>query len=722
MSVAALTAGDLDRAGTDTLADIARAVPSFTLAPTGVLGVETPAIRGIFSPAGSSTVGLYVDDVPVQIRSVGFSRNPDLRTFDLERVEVLRGPQGTLFGANSMGGTIRFITRRPSLAQADAHASFEIAQTRSGGFSHELRGAGGGPLIVGRLGFRAAVYRRVDAGYVDRIDRRSGGLIERNIDDSAVTAIRAGLQAALGDKVEIMPALFYQRGERDDYPLFESTLGPHRQSNIHRQPGEDAFILPSLTATVDLGAATLTSVTAFLDRNDRQVTDYSLVFGELVLGGTVPGLVAEGGARSLTRISQRSLTQETRLASAQADGPLRWVLGGFFRDSELGLVQEVFEPGIADLVNQFLGASVEEAFGVPLLPGGLSYRGTERAAGLQIAGFGEFTWRFRRGLEATAGLRVTRSELDLRVLSQGPYAGGALTEPADRTQRETPVTPRFGLSFSPAPNRLFYVSAAKGFRIGGANPPVPAGNCAQDLQAFGLTEAPVSYDSDTLWSYEAGAKATLPRHRLNLAISLFQIDWSGIQQPVTLPNCGFSYVDNLGTARNRGFEAELKARPASGFLLQAGIGFVDARFRSTVLGGASGPGGQRSIIVGKGDRVPFVPQWTGRIAAEYEARLPQSRRVYARLEYQFASAYRRAPSEGSVGYDPRIYRGEGYGNMLARLGIESDRWRLSVFVENLLDAAPILFSSAEFVPVTGAPLRQMTLRPRTIGLSASLRL
>jgi outer membrane receptor protein involved in Fe transport len=721
LSVAAIPAAELELMGAETLDDIARAVPNFTIAPTGVLGVSTPAIRGIFSPAGSATVGVYLDDVPVQIRAVGFSRNPDLRVFDLERVEVLRGPQGTLFGANSMGGTIRFITRLPSLDSADAGVSAELGITDGGGVSHELEGAFGEVLVPDKVGLRLAFHHRDDGGHVDRIDRQSGTVAARNVDDDRVTALRGAVRARLSETVEIVPAISYQQGERGDFPFFESDLGAFRQSNLHAQPGEDWFVLPSLTAHADLGDLRLTSVTAYFDREDRQVTDYSRVFGELVLGGAVPGLVPEGGSRSFTRIGQRGLTQEIRLASGSRDAPLHWVAGLFYRDSELALVQEVVEPGIADLAERFFGASVEELFGVPLLPGGISYRGTEVARGRQFAGFGELAWRLGGGVEASAGLRVTRSELDLRVLSQGPYAGGSLTEPADRTQRETPVTPRIGLSWSPAEDRLFYLSVAKGFRIGGANPPVPTAACAEDLRAFGLSEAPLSYDSDTLWNYELGAKASLAQRRLNLAVSAFQIDWSGIQQPVTLPNCGFSYVDNLGTARNRGFEAEVEARPTRGLVVQAAVGFVDARFRSNVLGGRSGASGGRALIVAKGDRIPFVPRWTGRIAAEQSLWPASSRRFYLRVEYQFASAYRRAPSPASVSYDPRVDRGDGYGNLLARLGLEAGRWQVSAFVENLLGDRPILFSSAEFVPVTGVPLRQMTLRPRTMGMAASLR-
>lgn len=721
ISMTALGADELERIGAVTLADVARSVPGLVVAPVGVLGSEQPAIRGVFSPTGSSTVGLYVDDVPIQIRSLGFAGNADLRTFDLIRVEVLRGPQGTLFGAGSMGGTIRFITRQPDLDETDVRLSGEIRQTRDGGLGHEVRAAFGTPIVPGGIGFRAGFYYRRDAGYVDRVSRSTGTVTEHDVNNVSAFALRAGIKVALGERGDVTPAILYQKSRRRDYPFFENTLGPHRQRLIHEQPGKDAFILPSLTARFDLGGASLTSVTALLDRDDRQITDYSTVFGELVLGGVVPGLVPEGGSRSFSRVGQRSFTQEIRLASSKPDPILRWVVGGFYQRSRLTLTQTVVEPGIAALTEEFLGLPPEAVFGVPLLPGGVSYRGTERVRETQFAVFGEAVWRMDERLEAVAGLRITQSRLGLRVASEGPYAGGLIAAPEERPQRETPVTPRLGLTYHAGPDSLAYVSVSKGFRVGGANPPVPSGPCAADLRALGRAEAPVSFSADGLWSYEAGLKTAFVQRRLSMSVSLFQVDWRGIQQLLTLPDCGFSFTDNLGAARNRGFEWETEARPIPRLQLTTALGFVDARFRTTVLGSDGVTGHDRTIIAASGDRVPYVPRWTVRLAANYDLALPDELRGYLRGEYQFVGAYRRAPSRDAIGYDARVYEGDSYGTLLVRAGVARGAWQLSMFVENLLDDRSVLFSSADLVPVTGTPLRQKTLPPRAIGITGGVR-
>lgn len=719
-SITALDEAQIELIGAERLSDVARAVPNLIVIPVGTLGAEQPAIRGIFSPAGSATTGLYLDDVPIQMRSLGFGGSADIRTFDLVRAEVLRGPQGTLFGASSMGGTIRFITRQPDLDETSGHFSATLEQVRGGGLGSGIEGAVGVPLVPGKIGLRTGFYYRRDGGYVDRIDGQTATPVQSDVNDIDALAVRGALRAALGEAVEVTPSLLYQRTRRGDFPFFDSTRGPHLKSSIHEQPGREEFILPSLTVRADLGRASLTSVTAWLDRKDRQTTDYSLAFGELVLGGTVPGLIPEGGTRSLTEVTQRSFTQELRAASAEDRGPVRWVLGLFFRHASFGLTQNVVEPGIADLARVYLGASVEEVFGVPLLPGGVSYSGSETVRELQIAAFGEATWKVGARLEAHAGLRVTRSRLDLDVVSQGPYAGGAFKAAATPRQRETPFTPRLGLSYRLADSALVHAGISKGFRVGGANPPVPAGPCGADLQAFGRAEAPAAFGSDSLWSYEAGFKSRFAPG-LNVSASLFRIDWKGIQQPVMLPGCGFSFTDNLGRARSRGFEFEGEARLARGLSTTVGIGFVDARFRETILGGVDAASAGRVVIAGRGDRIPYVPRWTTRVAADYALTLPGALRGFLHGEIQYVSGYRRAPSEAAAGYDARVDRGEDYANALFRAGIGRGPWQLSLIVDNLFDDRSILFSNADLVPATGSPLRQQTLTPRTAGVSTSLR-
>ncbi|NYI23201.1 TonB-dependent receptor [Sphingobium indicum] len=712
ISLVRLDATDLERRGVARLADLAGVVPNLAMPTVGAFGAQQPIMRGVFSPIGASTVGLYVDDVPVQIRSLEVAGNPDLRRFDLDRVEVLRGPQGTLFGADSMGGTIRVLTRQPQLEGLDAWAGAELSSVRGGGLGREVQAALGGAIVPGRIGARISAYHRRDAGVVDRFDPASGALLARNVDHDATLGLRFAVKAALGDRLELTPSLFYQRTARGDLPFYESSLGPFRQSASLRQPGRDRLLLPSLTARMDLGGATLTGVTAWLDRRNRQIVDYSGFFGEIVLGGMVPGIRTPGGSYSRTTVDQAVFTQELRVASADPQASVRWLVGAFYSRSRIAMEQGVVEPGIADLAQSQLGLSVEEIFGLPLLPGGQSYHSRQQIRERSLAAFGQVNWAFAPRWEVTGGLRLSHNPLRFRLMSEGPFAGGS-NAVGPRRQSDTPLIPHAALSWRPGGDSLVYLSAGKGFRGGGTNGAVPANGCAADLSALGRAAAPDSYGSDSLWSYEAGVKAGLPDRRLRLSLAAFRIDWRRIQQSVTLPNCGFSYVDNLGAARNRGVELALRSEPSRRLALDFSLGFVDARFRRDV--GPPGAG-----IVAAGDRIPYVPRWSGTMAAEYGFTLPGRLEGFVRTEWRHAGRFRRAPSTRSTAYDPRVYAGEGSDLLFLRLGIGRDGWHLSAFADNLLDSRTVLYRNAELVPATGSPLREMTQRPRTVGLSASI--
>ncbi|WP_176590104.1 TonB-dependent receptor [Sphingobium sp. EM0848] len=713
ISIVRLDAGDLADRDADDLQDIARAVPNLTVPTVGIFGAQQPAIRGVYSNIGASTIGLYVDDVPVQIRSLEVAGNPDLRTFDLDRVEVLRGPQGTLFGANSMGGTIRYVTRQPELEGMNAAISGELAAVRGGGLTREIQGALGTAIVPDRLGARISGYYRRDAGLIDHVDPATGAPGADDIDHVTTAALRGAATAAVGEKLELTPALFYQRTERADLPFYESDLGPFRQSASLRQPGRDRFLLPSLTMRFDLGSATLTSATAWLERDNWQIVDYSGFFGEIVLGGAVPGIRTPGSSFSRTTVHQRSFTQEIRIASHDGDAPFRWLIGGFYGLSRIVMEQHVVEPGIETLAREQLGLGIADIFGLPLLPGGISYHSRQTIRERTLAAFGQLDWAFAPRWEVTAGLRVSYAPLSFRLMSEGPFAGGS-NAIGPRHQKDVPVTPYASLSWRPGEGRLVYLSAGKGFRGGGTNGAVPADQCNADLSALGRSRAPDSYGSDSLWSYEAGVKAG--GRRVTMSLAAFRIDWQQIQQSITLPNCGFSYIDNLGAARNQGVELAVQARPVPPLTIALSLGFVDARFRRAI-----GPDGSGAIVAA-GDRVPYVPRWSGTLAARYAFALPGRLEGFVRSEWQHAGRYRRAPSVHSIVYDPRVYAGAGNDAVQIRLGVGRDGWRLSAFADNLLDSRAILFRNAELVPVTGAPLRERAQRPRTIGLSAGLTL
>jgi outer membrane receptor protein involved in Fe transport len=385
------------------------------------------------------------------------------------------------------------------------------------------------------------------------------------------------------------------------------------------------------------------------------------------------------------------------------------------------LAQEVVEPGIAGLVEAEFGASVEEVFGAPLLPGGVSYRGNERIVETQIAAFGEASLRIASRLHAIGGIRVSRSKLDLLVASAGPYAGpNAATNSIRERRTETPITPRLAVNYRLGRDTLLYASASRGYRAGGANTPVPVEPCAADLIALGRAAAPTSFGSDALWNYDAGIKAAIPRAHSTVAASVFQIDWRRVQQSIALPNCGFSYVDNLGAARSRGFEFEAQLRPLPQLQLFAGIGHVDARFRRTLRSGAGLDGQGAALLVKRGDRVPFTPGWSINAAGEYDIDLGAVGRGFVRADYRYLGAYKRTPASPAISFDETVFAGESRSTLDLRAGIAKDGWRVTAFAQNVLSDEAIVFSSAELVPATKSPLRQATVMPRRVGVNVEL--
>jgi outer membrane receptor protein involved in Fe transport len=250
---------------------------------------------------------------------------------------------------------------------------------------------------------------------------------------------------------------------------------------------------------------------------------------------------------------------------------------------------------------------------------------------------------------------------------------------------------------------------------------VPFGRCANDLAAIGRQSSPASYGSDMVWSYEAGGKGQFAHGRGSVRAAVFQVHWEGVQQQISLPTCGFSFVDNLGSAHSRGFELEFEFAPTDKLLFSLGVGHADARFRRSLFAGAGGDEGEPALLVARGDRVPFAPAWSGNAAAEYRLQLPDERRAYVRAEYQFSGRYQRTPRAPAVSFNEAVFRGEAYANALLRAGVNHRAWSASLFADNLFNDRSILFSSADLVPATRTPLRQTTLRPRTLGLAVSFR-
>lgn len=720
LSVAAYDQKAMDAQGVRNVGDISRITPNLYLTPPGSApndvtgGRTTIAIRGIYSVVGAPTTGIYIDDTPIQTRptsNIASTAYP--RLFDLQRVEVLRGPQGTLFGAGAQGGVLRFITPQPSLDTVQTYGRLEAGATKDGAPSYEAGLAVGGPILADKLGFRASGWYGKTGGWVDRVDPRTGARVEKNSNSSDAYGLRGALRYEPTDNFQVGLSIFHQHEGRADPPLmFESLSSPShgvfRSGRVLDQPLRDTFTLPSLEMEIDLGGGVrLISNTAYLDRHETYDGDYTNFVGALLYGSPLP-IVSPQESRALFGETQRSFTQEVRLQSDPA-ARLSWVIGVFYGRSRQTSTQVNVDHTIDAALKAVYGVGVQGVFGMPLDPGDVVFQFRTDTLEKQLAGFGQVDFEVVEGLKLTAGLRVARSVLEASQSTGGPFAGG----PAGFSgrQSETPVTPKFGVSYQINADQMVYASAAKGFRIGGVSAPVLS-FCRAELDAIGLSGASSTYHSDSVWSYEVGSKNRLLGDRLSVDVSAFRVNWSNIQQRVPLTSCGSGFVTNFGDASSTGFELSLAARPSDRLSLSVNVGYAKTQFEETLRGIGS------TVFAEKGERFGG-PVWTLVGSAEYLFDALSERDGYVRGDVQYTGDGP-TPNPNVVGVDPTLgILPEAFTQVSLRAGIRVDRLDLSVFADNLLDDHPISGRSRD---TRTSPLYYITSpRPRTVGVTAIYR-
>lgn len=766
VSVAAFSEKQLDQQGVRSIDDISRIAPGITFNRADIrnAGSASIAIRGISSSAGASTTGVYIDDTPIQSRSLGYSSYTVFpQVFDLDRVEVLRGPQGTLFGSGSQGGTVRFITPEPSLKEFSAYGRAEISTTENGSESWEIGAAVGGPLIEDKLAFRLSAWHRRDGGYVDRMeyDRPGNGgpyisgfflghpyyaglfpgvtpsdtltqpttgtVVEEDSNYQDTDVIRGALRFSPTDSLDITAALFYQRLYNNDSNGYWRNLSnvserDFVQGNSQSQPGEDEFLLPSLKIAFDAGPVTITSNTSYFDRSQNAVADYTTFEHSLYYGSYLSPVGVLNTGYLLN--DQKNFTQELRIES-NGGGRLNWVVGAFYtnNDQQAGQFNDVSGTPAAFPVNGCpVGFTPPFCYGPPVAGGdgapvaGAVFGNVLNPATLketQLAGFAQADFNITEELKLTAGVRVAKTEVEIGFNNFGPIVG-PVPVIAQAKQEETPVTPKFGISYQATPDTLLYASAAKGFRTGGGNPEIGQG-CNLPLAANGFS----TYNSDTLWSYEVGAKSKLIDRRLQVAASAYYVDWQNIQQAIFL-SCGFQFVVNGGSAVSKGFDAEISLQATDNLQLSTAIGYNHTQFQEDVVN----PTNPNVNLLSKGDRIAGAP-WQISSSANYTFPVAQHD-GYLRADWQYISSY---PDDliylnpkNAASYNPELGVIEGYHVVNLRLGVTVDNVDVSIFAKNLLNASPELSVSESIAVFSGSgPLlyQGFTLRPRTIGLTVT---
>jgi iron complex outermembrane recepter protein len=745
LSITALTQDAMDVRGIKDILDVARFTPGINIDNSGTNNI---AIRGIASTGGAGTTGIYLDDTPIQMRALAFNPDEALpQSFDLERVEVLRGPQGTLFGAGSEGGTVRYITAQPSLTETSIYSRDEYSYTQGGEPSYEAGIAAGTPLIDGTLGIRVTAWYRYDGGYIDRTDPVSLDTLQKNANYTQTKVFRFAAVWAIGDNWKVTPSYYYQdryaNDTQDYWPLY-SDPGSDRYVNADptQRTVPDTFYIPALKIQGDLGAVTLISDSSYYHRKEQTGYDgtlYNLGFYQTFFGGVFPLLDGDGlhlppGAtnyRSPASIDndQQNLTQEIRLQSADPTSRLIWTTGLFFSANRQHYLEQIHDPLLNELTEAVAGVPYTDIFtdpnGNPVLYDPRfpydSYFLQTYSEDKQYAVFGEGTYSFTDQFKLTVGARYSKTEFSFNTLTGGPQL--FLADQANSgDKKENSFTPKVSLQFQHDPHDLYYFTYAKGFRPGGANNPVPQAACSTDFQNFGIKSAPATFNSDTVDSFEIGAKNNLD-NRVKIASSIYYIRWNNIQQVVVPPICQISFITNLGQAVAKGADFQGDFAITDSLTAELSAGYTDARYtQASRLSPV-----ETTPVVASGDAIEGesaqpAPPVTVSLGLEYHFELA-THDSFVRMDDEYQSR----PKWAGAGQDPNTLQYDSANYFLpatnfasARGGMKFGGLQVEAFCDNLFDSHTVTnyeWSIDSGVPGTTRLERDFTFRPRTYGLT-----
>jgi outer membrane receptor protein involved in Fe transport len=710
MSISVVGAAALENDHIGGLEDLSRAVPGLSFAAGGGPGLDNIEMRGVSSTSGSATVGVYLDDVPITVTNL-FNGAVEPRLFDLDRVEVLRGPQGTLYGSSSMGGAIRFISNQPDLSAFGGSVSSQISGTRHGGVNYDEQGVLNVPIVEGQAAVRIGVDVGEDSGFIDNYTL-ANQLARRGTNDDKWTVLRLAGKLAVDDSLSITPAFFGEWEKTGDTSVFYPGVGLYEQQKEVQEPSVDHLLIGSVTVAKDWGWGALTSISSYFQQQFNRIEDgtyYNSEYLGSIIDATPPnGIMNQGYQIGLlpgpvyTWVKTTVATEELRLASAaSADSALSWIGGLYFSDYR---VHRQFNAYIDDLNQTF-----ESIYGIPPQDApvfaGVTFPNNSVATDdttedeKQYAVFADVSYRFIPSLKGTAGLRYSYAPTRFDDFQGGYFSIGV--PPVSTRANFEKTTPKFSLTYDATRDLTVYVSASQGYRIGGSETYVSPSLCAQDLANLGLSSAPQNFNSDSLWSYEGGLKGRFFDDTLSINVDAYLVRWSNIQQTVSLPICGYTITTNVGDAQAYGPELEINYKPMRDLTVGLSTEYThDALTKVTSSVGAS-----------VGDHILNVPEWMATFRFEYSHLFAAEVRGFVRADDDWTG-----PSNGAFSPTNPDYSRPVYSVLNASIGVALRGYEISAFAKNLLDDRKIIQRPALlFEP------EAYTVRPLTAGLGVKVR-
>jgi iron complex outermembrane recepter protein len=744
-SVAAPTGDQIRNAGASSLPELGRMVPGLAIADLGP-GQSQVALRGISAgqvvrdqPGVKAQVGVYLDESPISVALF----TPDLDLFDLDRFEVLRGPQGTLFGSGSISGVLRYITAQPELNQFGGTVEVTALQPTDGDFGGSLKGMLNVP-VGDTSAMRLVGYHNELPGFIDSV--YPGRPKREDVNSGTKSGARLAWLFQPTENFSVTPRIVYQKLETDGYPRIDvwNLLGnPFTTTQPPVNPGKrgqvtqipegltDEFRLGDLKIEANVGPVTLTSITTRTNRDVLVLRDASQLTGSVTvdLGGTPAQ--ARFNSPLFDRTQLEATSQEFRVASSNND-TFQWLVGTFFEDVDRKYGQTLPTPGYdAFSITSPLGADSSDTGAPPDTPfySRLQYNLQ------QFAVFGEGTWHFADQWAATVGARYYDYDED-RVLTFGGVFSAALGNLAGVTRVPGEVSsdgfsPRAILSYEVNDDVTINAQFARGFRLGGINDPLNVPLCGADLPLYSSIFS-TNFKDETAWNYEVGAKTELAGGRVTFNSAVFYSDIKDLQANVDSGNCSSRIVVNVPKAHTMGVEAELFARPSANWDFSLGATWVEAEVDSNVTGIGTTPlAGMR-----KGNRMPTSPELQATASVGYQAPMFSTLEGFGVFSVQYVGSSFSQLADQEAGFgcvgcagSPRIitignptitsirYDNEmpsySIGNL--RVGVRNDAWEAALFINNLWDERAFLALDRE--RGTSARVGYLTNQPRTFGVS-----
>ena len=754
ISMTAISGDQLKSQGLQTVEDLVGTVPGISLRTSGP-GQTEYEMRGLGSSGGSTaTVGFYLDETPLSASAVALNGRTviDADLFDLNHVEVLRGPQGTLYGAGSMGGTIKLVTNPPKLSTFEGAASVDLSQTDGGGTN------GGGNLMLNfpigdKAALRFVTTDKYISGWIDRkviaefpFPTNFGNCgfyfcTRGDVADSSVTqdikgsnlerfvSARATLLVNPVDELSITGTLMYQRIDADGYNAYQTPPGVggyaiYQPYDI-QEPYLDTFKLASLKVNYDMDIVELTSATSYWKRDVVQSQDSTEPLQNIFNFTTfIPTVFQEEDPTT-------QISEELRLSSTGA-GPWQWVGGLYITDLHSGYVtteQSVAFANATSCVTPYSGGSCPasqtynpNAGGAPANPEGIVFNDNNPNVTKQQAIFGEVSYKFNSDWKLTTGLRFFKFDVANISNQRGLGTGTANATPSFGSAHGsgTGILPKVNLAYTPTSDLTIYGTVSKGARPGGVNLPIPLptqavldANPAQYDCGPGtatvppagpvfVTSQPAYYGPDSIWSVEVGEKARFADRRFTVNADFFYVKWSDIQQVIAL-SCGYPYNTNAGGAKSYGPELEVSAKLTNGLSVDLSGAYTQAYIDAPTI-----------ISISPGTRILNVPKYTGSLAFNYETMLAGELKGTARI----ADAYVGPVSD--VAYDHETL--SPYSLVDARAGVAKNALTAYLFATNLTNKhAGLTINNTTFAWQQSTITRFSTNQPRTIGLEYQIK-